>query len=643
VDLERFSLKQLEVIRAGEGPLCVLAAPGSGKTTTLAGRIAYLVLDEHVPPTSILAVTFTTAAASAMRQRLAGVLGSPAHQVDITTFHALGLRLIRQWGHQLGYGGVPAVYGPDDARALLREAAEGLGLVIALDDQRRATDPWTMPLGPLASAVERYRLGVRPGPSDTQLLDDFDEDLLAPLSAAYDDLLRERRAVDFAAMLATPGRLFRVHPAALELMQDAYRWVMVDEFQDTSSLQYELLRKVVARHQNLLVTGDPNQCLYSWAGADPRNIADFSERYPHARTVVLDQNFRSTGCLVALGNAIAAPLGGRPECWTSNDAGLPARLHAAADEIAEAAFVAGEISRLLRGGQIAHAGQVAVLVRTNAQTDALALALRAEKIPYHVRAESALLERPEVRDMVAYLRLAYSPSDGPALARIVDTPSRRLRAIAQALRRAPVPASDLAEWAQRRGGPPARRRVEGLLSLINDLHQQAHDCGPAEAFALVLDRTGYRAWAALGPGGARRLASLDLLAALLAASAAPDLGTWLADLHLGDMGVPAPDHAGSVTLSTIHRSKGMEWPVVFVVGAEDGLLPLGAAAGTEAASDEDERRLAYVAVSRPQVLLYLTYCRVRRPLRGGELGPPERRRPSRYLSTLPSALLEPVA
>jgi DNA helicase-2/ATP-dependent DNA helicase PcrA len=644
MDLGRFSPQQQAVIQAGEGPLCVLAAPGSGKTTTLAGRIAYLVLERHVPATSILAITFTTAAATAMRQRLAGVLGALVHQVDIATFHALGLRLIRQWSHQLGYGGVPAVYGRDDAQAVLRDAAEDLGLVVAPDDRRRPTDPWAVPLGRLAAAVERLRLGAEPHDSgELEAVGGFDPDLLGPLSEAYDRLLQQRRAVDFAAMLAAPGRLFKSHPPALEVMQDAYRWVLVDEFQDTTGLQYGLLRQVVARHHNLLVTGDPNQCLYTFAGADPRNLAEFARQYPDARTVVLDQNFRSTGHLVALGNSVAAPLGARPDCWTANAAGLPARLHAAADEAAEADFVAAEISRLLKSGQIAHAGQVAVLVRTNAQTEVLALALRSARIPYHVRADSALLERPEVRDVIAYLRLAYSPADGPALARIVDTPPRRLRSIEQALRRAPVPTAELPDWAQRRGGPPARRRVEELLALVEDLHQQTEGRPPAEALILVVERTGYQAWTATGASGDARVASLEALGRLLATSGAPDLGTWLADLHLGDVDVRAHEQAGAVTVSTIHRSKGLEWPVVFLVGAEDGLLPLGAATGLEAASDEDERRLAYVAVSRPQVLLYLTYCHTRRPLQDGSIGPPERRRPSRYLYTLPPAVVERVA
>ena len=181
------------------------------------------------------------------------------------------------------------------------------------------------------------------------------------------------------------------------------------------------------------------------------------------------------------------------------------------------------------------------------------------------------------------------------------------------------------------------------MALVQDLHQQTGDRPPAEALTLVVERTGYQAWAATGAGGEARVASLEALGRLLATSGAPDLGTWLADLHLGDVDVHAPMQAGAVTVSTIHRSKGLEWPVVFLVGAEDGLLPLGAAAGQESATDEDERRLAYVAVSRPQVLLYLTYCHTRRPLQEGEFGPPERRRPSRYLYSLPAAVVERVA
>jgi DNA helicase-2/ATP-dependent DNA helicase PcrA len=366
--------------------------------------------------------------------------------------------------------------------------------------------------------------------------------------------------------LLTTGRKFsfqpasHLHPTMIIPALDGDT-VVDDEIVSIGRVRYggPVYDLTIAQLHNYVADGVVvHNCLYAWAGAEPGNLAEFGRQYPDARTVVLNQNFRSTGHLVALGNAIAAPLGARPECWTANAAGLPARLHAADDEAAEAGFVAAEIGCLLKASQIAHAGEVAVLVRTNAQSEALVLALRAARIPYHVRADSTLLERPEVRDVIAYLRLAHSPADGPALTRIVDTPRRRLRPIEQALRRAPVPTGELSDWAQRRGGPPARRRVEELLALIEHLHHQTQGRTPAEALELVLERTGYRAWATAGPGGEVRLASLDALGRLLATSGAPDLGVWLADLHLGDAG-SMPDQAGAVMVSSIHRAKGLEW------------------------------------------------------------------------------------
>ena len=275
--------------------------------------------------------------------------------------------------------------------------------------------------------------------------------------------LRELGAVDYASMLALPLRLLRAEPPALRVLQDAYRFVMLDEAQDTCHTQHALLRLIVERHHNLMIVGDPQQCVFSWRGADPKILLDFPQTYPGARVIVLNENHRSTGVIVALANAVAAPLQYRPDSWTQNPAGPRARVYGAANEADEARFVAAEIGRLLRSGELAHPGQAAVLFRTNPQARALALALRAEGIPFRVRADADLFGRPEVRDLVAYLRLAHSPTDGPALARIINTPPRRLRLVEQALRRRPVAAADLPRWAQKRGGPPARRAVETLL------------------------------------------------------------------------------------------------------------------------------------------------------------------------------------
>jgi ATP-dependent DNA helicase UvrD/PcrA len=556
VDLSGFSPSQREVVTAGDGPLSVLAGPGSGKTTVLAGRIAYLVDQRGISPSTIMAITFTTAAAATLRKRLAGVLGSAAQELTITTFHALGLRLIKQWAHELGFTRVPAVYGRDDARALLRQAAAGFGLEIAAEAPGRETDPWAMSIARLASSLDRFRVTTA---SDTVRIhreEEIDDELLVPLAAAYEELLLRHGAVDYPAMLTRPLQLFKIETRALRLMQDSYRFVMADEFQDTSRAQFKLLGHIVDRHRNLAVVGDPKQAVYMWLGADPSILVEFPRQYPEARVFPLGQNHRSTGVVVALSNALAAPLATGLESWTANAIGPSARLYAATDELDEARFVADEIRRLVDSGHIEHAGQVAVLYRTNAQARIVAISLRNARLPFRVRADADLFAQPEVRDLVAYLRLAHCPTDGPALARVINVPPRRLRAIEQALRKRPVPVAELPMWAQKRGGQATRRAVEVLLELLEHLHADAQGRLPVEVLKMLLERIPYVQWLESQKDGYTRLKHVESLLAVMQTSAAPDLGTWLIDMQLGEFDGPADTAGRAVSLTTIHGAKG---------------------------------------------------------------------------------------
>ncbi|HET6315406.1 MAG TPA: ATP-dependent helicase, partial [Chloroflexota bacterium] len=289
MDLGRFSPQQSAAITAGEGPLSILAGPGSGKTTTLAGRIAYLVGDRAVPPTSILAITFTTAAAAALRRQLQTVLGDSATQVDIRTFHSFGLRVIRAWSEELGFGQTPpAVYGRDDARAVLREAARELGLLVTPEhgsaDKR---DPWAISISQLDHAVERYRLQhareAEPATGDDSDVDVLEPSVLAELSAAYERRLESYAAVDYPGMLTLPLRLLEANERALVMLQDAYRWILVDEYQDCCRLQASLLERLTWRHLNLTVVGDPFQSIYRFRGADRRLLVEFPNAYSGAQ------------------------------------------------------------------------------------------------------------------------------------------------------------------------------------------------------------------------------------------------------------------------------------------------------------------------------------------------------------------------
>jgi DNA helicase-2/ATP-dependent DNA helicase PcrA len=645
VDLRLFSPSQRQVVEAGEGPLSVLAGPGSGKTTVLAGRIGYLVETRGVPPASILAITFTTAAAATLRERLAGIVGEAAQELTITTFHALGLRIIKQWSQELGFGdAVPSVYGRDDAGAVLREIATQFGLAVAPDSAVRNPDPWAVSLSKLMYALDRFRLGVADEHANSPVSVDLDDELLLSMTSAYEALLRRRGAVDYPFMLKLPLSLFEAEPRALRFVQDAYRFVMADEFQDTCPTQFKLLRDIVDHHHNLAVVGDPAQACFEWRGAQPGILLDFPLQYPEAQVFALNQNYRSTGVIVALSNALAAPLETGRASFTGNARGPQARVYVASDELDEARFVSGQVKALLASGQIDHPGEVAVLFRTNAQARVLALTLRAAGVPFRVRHDADLFAQPAVRDVVAYLRLAHSPSDGPALAQVLNVPPRRLRAVQQALRRRPVPVSELPSWAQKRGGPSARRAVEEVLAMLGDLHESTRECSPLIAFDTVLERTRYGSWLQMQDDAQAGLKQLEELRTVIEGSPAPDLATWLIDMHIGDVDGLSPAAHQAVTLSTIHAAKGAEWPVVFVVGFEDGLLPhhQNSAVKQGSATEDAERRLAYVAVSRTQVLLYLVYSQARRIGGDAHAGRVEPRRASRFMANLPADLLQPI-
>jgi ATP-dependent DNA helicase UvrD/PcrA len=285
-----------------------------------------------------------------------------------------------------------------------------------------------------------------------------------------------------------------------------------------------------------------------------------------------------------------------------------------------------------------------VLFRTNAQARPLTLSLRAAGVPFRVRADADLFGAAEVRDLVAYLRLAHSPTDSTALGRVINVPSRRLAAIEQAFRKQPVPVAELPSWAHRRGGPHARRTVEDFLGMLSKLHQSTVDCRPVEALEMVLERTGNVVWLSNQKEGTSRIRRVQDLHAVMTNSHAPDLSTWLIDMHLGDIEGSSAQTSNAVVLSTIHAAKGNEWPVVFVVGFEGGLIPhvRPVPVGEAHHGEDEERRLAYVAFSRSQVLLYLVYCRARRTHSDGSPGRLEPRHVSRFLSSLPPTLFESI-
>ena len=596
---------------APEGPLLVLAGPGSGKTAVLAARIAHLVRDRGVGAPSILALTFATKAARELRERLNALIASAGDEVDIATFHSFGLRVVRQWPTELGFRPGPlTVYGEAQTQQLLRAVAAEIGI-----------DGARIPLADLARAVERCRLvgGVEPTSP------------LADLAVAYEAQLLCRNALDFTAMLVLPVRLLRKQPAVARCLQAAYRAILVDEGQDVCPAQYALVQALAAGHRHLVLVGDPAQALYRWRGADGIALRRFLRDFPEARRMTLRRNFRSTPEIIQLANAVGAGLPGCQRLWTARPSGPQPVVGTLADEAAEADFVAAEVARLLRTGTIGGPGDVAILCRTNEQTRPLLPALRAHGVPSHARGD--LFARREVRDALAYLRLALDPGDGDALRRVLNVPPRGLAAVAAALGADRAPAAELVALAGRHG-PAAGAAARQFLLLRDALHREVAGRSLDAALDLALDRSGYRAWLARQPDGAARLSHLAALRRL-AERAEGDLAAWLAAVTLGD--AEDADEAGRVRLLTIHAAKGSEWAAAFLVGWEEGLLPhRHALQGTDGAALEDERKVAYVAVTRPRERLTVTCCRQR----GDER---EARRPSRYLLELAGALVSPAA
>jgi ATP-dependent DNA helicase UvrD/PcrA len=630
---------QQEAVCHVDGPLLVLAGAGSGKTRVIAHRIAYLVA-RGVDSRRILAVTFTNKAAGEMAARVASILaGRPGGRRPplVATFHATCARLLRAEIHHLGYPRSFVIYDEDDRLALVRDCYKELGL-----DERslppaaaiaRISRAKNQLLGP--DAVEA---AVR-GPREAEV---------ARLYTRYAARLRALGAVDFDDLLGLTVELFARHPEVLDYYRDLWRYVLVDEYQDTNAAQYRLLRQLTAVHRNLCVVGDPDQSIYRFRGADLRNILDFERDFPGCRVVRLEQNYRSTGRILEIAAAVIAHNQVRKEktLWTENAPGDAARLFRARDEAEEARWVTRAVAELRADGLPLDG--IAVLYRMNAQSRVLEDAFRVASLPYHIVGSVRFYERREIKDALAYLRLVTNPADDLAFRRALGAPPRgigrttlgRLEELAAAAR---TPLFVAAGRATADLGGRAGRALSEFVGLIDRLAVTVTAPGPlGERVAAVVDGSGLReALRREGTAEAEsRLENLDELVVaaeeFAARSEGDDLGAFLDSVALisdvDELEEPRP----AVTLMTLHSAKGLEFPAVFLTGLEEGVFPHGRALDDEEGVEE-ERRLAYVGLTRAKVRLFLSYAAERRL--GGYAG---QREPSRFLLEMPPEAVVPV-
>ena len=605
---------QQEAARTTEGPVMIIAGPGSGKTRTLTHRIAYLIASKKAWPSQILALTFTNKAAREMRTRVTDLVGPEAKGMWMGTFHSVFARVLRREADKIGFSRDFSIYDTDDQERLLRELMLRAGIDAKKYTPRSVRGRISGAKNQMITPAEYARLASDPY-----------EEVVARLYGPYNDALRKANAMDFDDLLAWPIRLFEQHPDTLKAYQQRWRYVHIDEYQDTNRAQYTLAKLLAAEHKNLCVVGDDAQSIYAFRGADIQNILSFQKDYPNATTVRLEQNYRSTKRIVAFADAIIKGNTGQLDknLWTDNAEGDPVTLMEALSERDEAQKVERTIRDLhIRAGVPWR--QFAVLYRTNAQSRSLEEALRRGNIPYRMVGGTSFYQRKEIKDALAYLRLAVNPSDDASLLRVINTPTRGIGAkTIDGLRRYAAE-HGLSLWQAanepRDAGLPNRaaKAVEDFTFMVSRFASKAASSPADELSREFIQETGLMQSLRdeNTPESLVRLENVHELLNAVAEFAQADsdnprtLSEFLQEVSLVADVDRLADDENRVTLMTLHASKGLEFTVVFVTGMEEGLFPLAKAA-QDPTELEEERRLFYVGATRAEEALYLSYARSR--------------------------------
>jgi DNA helicase II / ATP-dependent DNA helicase PcrA len=655
--LSQLNEPQREAVTSGDGPLLILAGAGSGKTRVIAYRIAYLIAERGIWPRNIVAVTFTNKAAEEMRNRVSKILeGLELGSAPlISTFHSLCVRILRRdiEALQAGYTRAFTIYDQDDSVRLVKNCIRDLGL-----DERQLTPR------SVQAAISSAKNRGDDAEAFTARAQHIDERRasIARVFQQYEERLQRNNALDFDDLLIKTVRLLRDVPEVRERYNDRFRYILVDEYQDTNSLQFGLIRLLTEQQQNICVVGDPDQSIYRWRGADIKNILKFEEHFPSAKVIRLEENYRSTQNILDLASGVIKHNLERKEkaLWTQNPSGELIRYYQAIDAESEARFVASKIERHLAADRNVRA---AVLYRTNSQSRVFEEAMRRASLSYNIVGGFSFYERLEVRDIIAYLKLALNPDDSIALQRIINTPTRgigkqtldEIEARARELGSSYWEAiSDLVQNEQRLS-PRAVAALTNFQRIVNGLAAKAakvnSDRGADEDIesttpvsdlvkAAIMD-SGYEN-ALKAENNDEAEARLENLQELVNAAVDYDeegpqgLRDFIdhsalvsdTDQYKGD--VP-------VTLMTAHSAKGLEFPVVFIVGLEDGLFPHSRSLA-DASDIEEERRLCYVAMTRAEKYLYVTHA-VKRRVYGEELAS----EPSQFLNEMPLELIEDIS
>ena len=647
---------QREAVTTTEGPVLILAGPGSGKTRVITHRIAYLVREKEVSPWRILAVTFTNKAAKEMRERLERLVGlNESKEMYIGTFHAICARVLRSEADYLAPLGLNrsfVIFDTDDQVSLLKQAVRELNL-----DEKQYR-PTTM-----QSLISRAKNEMQNPEQMAEQAAKYIEEVAARVYKQYQRLLRSNNGVDFDDLLMLTERLWRTESEVLRRYQQRWHYIHVDEFQDCNLPQYKLIRLlgygIDDRHEglgNVCVVGDDDQMIYTWRGASAENVVRFEQDFPRRKLILLEQNYRSTqNILDAAQNVVQRNrLRKEKRLWTALGTGAKVILHESYDEEDEGSWTAHEVKRLLARGDVEKRGDIAVMYRTNAQSRALEEQFMRANIPYKVIGSRKFYERKEIKDMLAYLRLLANPYDDLSFLRIVNVPNRKIgpKTIGELQRWANEEHISLSEAAQRIEQHPtlsksAKGALQGFAALLADFQKSVEELRLPELLDRIAERSGYGPELRETAEGEERWSNVLELRRM--ADDYSEIETRVAlELYLENVALVGgadtaqtsengtlvqEENKDSVTLITLHAAKGLEYPVVFIVGMDEGSLP-HARSVDKPEQLEEERRLAYVGFTRAMQRLYLV-----RAYRRSFFGETQRTEPSRFLEDIPLELI----
>ncbi len=635
--LEGLNDPQREAVSWGEGPLLILAGAGSGKTRVLTHRIAYLVGTGAAQPNEILAITFTNKAAAEMRERAEMLVGRRVRAMWIMTFHSACARMLRAHADRLGYTRQFSIYDQADSRRLIKRCLDDLGV-----------DPKRFTPAAIGSQISDAKNKLRDAETYGQMVGSFFEQTVADVYRQYESELHRMNAMDFDDLLVRAVNVLELFQEVRDRYAEGFRHVLVDEYQDTNHAQYRWLELLSSERRNLMVVGDDSQAIYGFRGADIRNILEFEDTFPDAHVVKLEQNYRSTQTILDAANAVISNNRGqrRKELWTDLGQGDPIRVRELDDEHAEARFVAGEIQRLLDNG--VGRSEVAVFYRTNAQSRVLEDTLVRAEVAYQVVGGTRFYDRAEIKDALAYLNLLVNPQDAGAFTRIVNSPRRGIGATSVSRLLAHANTMGISVW-EAASDPSAvpglgAAAVKAVGRFMGTMHVLAERAGSgalvSEVLRDVLAETGYlealEAERTIEAQG--RIENLQELVNVAVEYDASDVGETSLPEFLQGLALIADadtrdDDEGLVTLMTLHNAKGLEYPIVFIIGCEEGVFPHSRA--LDEGGLEEERRLCYVGITRAERDLYVTYARTRTVFGARSFGAP-----SRFIAEIPVDLTD---